>query len=423
MGSDAVSKSAFKSAVLALGLLLAGVFCATGAQAAGRGLVWTGAWTSAQLAPDAQSDLNPADLKDATVREIVHLSLGGPRLRIRLSNVFGSTPLHVAAAHVARALAPAGGAIAPGTDRVLTFAGAAEATIPPGAEYWSDPVDLAAPALSDLAVSLYFDAPPDRLTWHQGSHATSYLLAGDKTAAPDAQGARRLEHWVQLSGVDVAARPGAFAIVAFGDSITDGHGSTTDGNNRWPDVLAARLQAAGPTRKIGVLNEGIGGNRVLLDSFGPNAMARLDRDVLAQSGVRDVIVMEGINDIGVLTRAAPASAEAHAQLVRRLEEGYEQIILKAHAHGLRVIGGAMTPFMGSDYYHPDAANEADRQEVNAWIRTSGRFDAVVDFDHAVRDPAHPERLRADYDSGDHLHPSPAGYRAMARAVSTAVIAP
>ena len=408
---------------LAAGLVLAAGAWGFEALAADGGVVWTGSWASAQLTPEAQGDQDAPDLRDATVRQVVHLSVGGDRLRVRISNVFGSGPLHLAAAHVARALRPDGAAITPGTDRVLSFGGAADATIPAGAEYWSDPVALEAPALSDLAVSLYFDAAPVRLTWHAGSHATSYLAPGDQTAAPDAPDARRFDHWVELSGVDVAAGPGASAVVTLGDSITDGHGSTTNANDRWPDLLAARLQADPALKRVGVLNAGIGGNRLLLDGFGPNAMARLDRDVLTQSGVRAVIVLEGVNDLGVLTRTSPASAAAHDEMVRQVEAAYGQIIARARGHGLRVIGATITPDTGSDYYHPDAANEADRQRVNDWIRTRAGFDAVVDFDQTVRDPAHPERLLPEYDSGDHLHPSPAGYRAMAMAVPLAAVAP
>jgi lysophospholipase L1-like esterase len=303
----------------------------------------------------------------------------------------------------------------------VTFAGSSDVTVPAGAEYWSDPVELKTPALSSLAVSFHLDQAPARQTSHPGSHATSYLVHGDRTAAPDLPDARKIEHWFQLSGVGVASA--GTAVVALGDSITDGHGSTTNGDDRWPDQLARRLQAGGPSRWTGVLNVGIGGNRMLLDGLGPNALARFDRDVLAQSGARTVILLEGINDIGMLTRDAPASAQAHDALVRDVIAAYRQVIGRAHARGLRVIGATLTPFIGSDYYHPDAANEADRQKINAWIRAGRRFDGVVDFDRAVRDPAHPERMAARFDSGDHLHPSPAGYRAMAGAIPLKLVAP
>ena len=228
--------------------------------------------------------------------------------------------------------------------------------------------------------------------------------------------AQSIDHWYFLSGVDVGVKSAAAAVVALGDSITDGHGATTNGNDRWPDVLAARLQHNAATRQISVLNAGIGGNRLLADGAGPNALARFDRDVLSRAAVRYLIVLEGINDIGTLTRIKAASEGQHDELVRHLIEVYRQITLRARARGIKVIGAAILPFAGSDFYHPDAANEADRQSVNAWIRAPGHFDAVIDFDKVAADPAHPDRVRADYDIGDHLHPSPAGYRAMAGAI-------
>jgi lysophospholipase L1-like esterase len=205
-------------------------------------------------------------------------------------------------------------------------------------------------------------------------------------------------------------------VVVLGDSITDGHGSTTNGNDRWTDVLAERLQGSATTRDIGVLNEGIGGNHLLTDGLGPNALARFDRDVLAQTGVHWLIVFEGVNDLGDLTRKGEVPAAEHTLLVQRMLGAYQQIITRAHAHGVRVIGATITPYMGSDYYHPSPTNEADRQTVNAWIRAPGHFDAVLDFDKVMRDPHQPDRLRPAYDCGDHLHPSPAGHRAMGEAV-------
>jgi lysophospholipase L1-like esterase len=334
---------------------------------------------------------------------------------VRLSNAFGHAPLQIDAAHVALAAAAGSPRIRPGTDRTLTFGGSPEAVIPAGAEYWSDPLDLPSPALADLAVTIHLARAPDSQTSHPGSRTTSWLVHGEAVGAADlGQGAKVL-HWFQLSGVDVAVDRGG-AVVVLGDSITDGRGSTTDGDDRWPDQLARRLQASPQTADLGVINAGIGGNRMLLDGLGPNAMARIDRDVLGQSGVRAVILLEGVNDLGTLTQEGPAPTAAHAALIRRLIAAYGQIIAEAHAHGLVVIGGTITPWAGTAVYHPDADNEADRQQVNAWIRAPGHFDAVADFDAALRDPQHPDRLLPAYDSGDHLHPSPAGYRAMAEAV-------
>ncbi|HZS55487.1 MAG TPA: SGNH/GDSL hydrolase family protein, partial [Bryobacteraceae bacterium] len=198
------------------------------------------------------------------------------------------------------------------------------------------------------------------------------------------------------------------------------HGATTNGNDRWPDILAQHLQSVAATRMIGVLNQGIGGNRVLLNGLGPNALARFDRDVLAQTGVRYLVVLEGVNDLGTLARTAEVPQAEHDELVHRLISAYAQMVARAHAHGIRVIGATILPYGGSGYYHPGPASEADRQAINQWIRAPGNFDAVVDFDRIMRDPMHPELLLPAYDSGDHLHPGPAGYKAMADGMSPAL---
>ncbi len=219
------------------------------------------------------------------------------------------------------------------------------------------------------------------------------------------------------------AAPGAGTVVALGDSITDGHGATTNGNDRWTDVLAARLQALPVYRGVAVSNQGIGGNRLLADGLGPNALARFDRDVLAPAGVRWLIVCEGVNDLGGVARNGEVTPAEHAALVQRVLAAYQQLIFRAHVHGLRVVGATITPYVGSDYYHPGPLSEADRQAVNQWIRAAGHFDAVVDFDKVVGDPQHPDRLLPAYDSGDHLHPSPAGYLVMGEAVPLGLFAP
>jgi lysophospholipase L1-like esterase len=235
-------------------------------------------------------------------------------------------------------------------------------------------------------------------------------------SAANVADAKQVEHWYQISAIDVLAGKGAAAVVVLGDSITDGHGATTNGNDRWTDVLAARLQASRKTRIIGVSNQGIGGNHLLSDGLGPNALARFDRDVLAQAGVRWLMVFEGVNDLGGLARTAEVPESEHQECVRRVVAAYQQIIARAHAHGIRVIGATITPYVGSDYYHPGPLSEADRRAVNQWIRGAGHFDAVVDFDAVARDPRQPERLLPAYDCGDHLHPSPAGYKAMGESV-------
>jgi lysophospholipase L1-like esterase len=376
-------------------------------------------WGSAQLVPDPGSALGPDALTDATLRQVVRLSAGGNRLRVRLSNAFGTQPLRIDAAAVAIAAADPG-TVRPGSSRPLLFAGRDEALIPAGAELLSDPVAMAVPPRARLTITLHFPAPPSQQTGHPGSRATSLLVHGNSVGAETLTGARRVEHWYQLSGIEVEAAAPAPGVVALGDSITDGHGATLDADDRWPDRVAARLQEAG--RNVAVANAGIGGNRLFLDGIGPNALARFDRDVLAAPGVGTLIVLEGINDLGTGTRERPLSADEHAALVAQIESAYAQIVGRAHAHGIRVVGGTLTPFVGFDYYHPDAATEADRQAINGWIRASGHFDSVVDFDSIVRDPAHPERMRAEFDSGDHIHPSSAGYAAMAAAVPLTAIA-
>lgn len=377
---------------------------------------WVGSWASSQQIPEPANALPPEALRDATLRQIVHLTVGGRELRVRLSNAFGTAPLTILSVRVARPVSKETGSIDPATDRELTFAGSPSVTIPAGADYFSDPIVFDAPALSDLAITLYLEVPPQRQTSHPGSRETSFLAHGDHVADATLPGATAVAHWFLISGVDVRESTGGAAIVTLGDSITDGHAVPDNSDARWPDDLARRLQSSPGTRALSVLNVGTGGNRLLLDGAGPNALARFDRDVLAQTGVRYLILLEGINDLDSATRLAPISAARHTILVHQIIGAYEQIVLRAHSHGITVIGGTITPDGGSDYYHPSAASEADRRAVNAWIRQPGHFDAVIDFDRVVRDPRHPSRLLPAYDSGDHLHPLPAGYRAMAAAI-------
>ncbi|HUX46347.1 MAG TPA: SGNH/GDSL hydrolase family protein [Terracidiphilus sp.] len=374
--------------------------------------VWVGSWAASQQIPEPQNALAPEDLRDATVRQVVRLSAGGATLRVHLSNAFGTAPMTFTSVHLALAVSPGSSAIQPGSDHALTFSGAASVTVPAGAEYISDPIAFSVAPLASLAISFHLDEPPARETGHPGSRATTFVVHGDLVSAPDLPSAKRVDHWYQLAGVDVLAPPGAASVVALGDSITDGHASTTNGSDRWTDVLAERLQAAPKMRSIAVLNQGIGGNHLLTDGLGPNVLARFDRDVLAQTGVRWLIVFEGVNDLGALAREGEVSPERHKDLVQRMIAAYQQILTRAHAHGLRVFGATITSFVGSDYYNPGPASEADREAINAWIRAPGHFDAVLDFDQVLRDPAHPDHLLPAYDCGDHLHPNPAGYRAL-----------
>jgi lysophospholipase L1-like esterase len=410
-----------RRSVLLLLLALCWMGSGVRAQEAGKGQVWVGSWASSQQIPEPANALPPADMTDVTMREIFHLSLGGQTVRVRLSNAFGKEPLHFTSVHIARAVSAASSAIDPETDRALTFSGSQDVTVPAGAEYLSDPVELPVAALGNVAVTFHLDAAPVGETGHPGSRETTYYEHGDHVAAASLPDAKKVDHWYEVSGVDVFAPKGAAAVVVLGDSITDGHASTTNGNDRWADVLAERLQANAATRDIGVLNEGIGGNHLLTDGLGPNALARFNRDVLAQAGVRWVIVFEGVNDLGGLTRDGEVPEAEHAQLVHRIEAAYQQMIARGHAEGIKVIGATITPYMGSDYYHPGPRSEADREAINTWIRTPGHFDAVLDLDNAMRDPAHVDRLRPEYDCGDHLHPGPKGYRAMGDAVPLSLL--
>ena len=382
------------------------------AQQTPTGQRWIASWTSAQQIPEPQNTLPASALEDITIRQVFRLSAGGTSVRIHLTNAFGTDDLQVTSAHIAKPVASGSSAIQPATDAMLTFAGSGQVTIPPGAEFLSDPISFPATALSEIAVSFHLKGLPSRQTGHSGSRATSWWTRSDQTASAVLQSPQAVEHWYQVSAIDVLAGPAAATIVALGDSITDGHGTTTDRNERWTDVLASRLQASSAAQQIGVSNRGIGGNHLLTDGLGPNALARFDRDVLATAGVRWLILLEGINDLGALARTPNSTSADHVALVGRVIAAYEQIILRAHAEGIRIIGATLTPYAGSDYYHPDTQSEADRQQVNAWIRTPGHFDAIVDWDQSLRDPSRPDHFLPAFDSGDHLHPSVAGYRQM-----------
>jgi lysophospholipase L1-like esterase len=395
------------------------------AVAADRPAAWTGTWSTAVTGP-ATAPIPATVFEDQTLRQIVHTSIAGRSLRVRLSNEYGTEPLAIGAARVARRAT--GAQTMAGTDRPLTFGGHTSVTVPPGAPALSDPVALSVPALSDLVVSIYLPRRTPAATVHGSAFQTNYIAAGNRTRSPDLPGATTTTSWYFLSGVSVAATPRAAAVVAFGDSITDGAVTTVDANHRWPDFLARRFQDRAALQHLGVLNKGIGGNRLLHDGntlpdgafagigplFGDSALSRFDRDVLAQPGARDVIVLLGINDIGQPASIAPAS---EAVTVDELIFGYRQLIARAHERGLRIFGATMTPFQDTTiagYY--SAANEAKRLAVNTWIRTGGEYDGVIDFDRAVRDPAQPLRMLPRYDSGDHLHPNDAGMRAMADAI-------
>lgn len=398
-------KGNMQKKLLALVFLGVGSFAALAQTPAS---TWVGTWAASPVGETVNE--GQAGPGNTTYRSIVHISLGGSAVRVQLTNEFGTQPLEIGAAHVA--ISAGSGAIQTGSDHALTFNGRPTVEIPAGAFVVSDPVTMQAAPLSDLVVSVYL--PEQRVrntTCHPFGDSTNYIFRGDATAAPTADNSSPIYAWCFVKGIDVKAGAGAAAIVTFGDSITDGALSTRDANHRWPDVLAARLQADKKTASLGVLNEGIGGNRVLHDGYGPSALARFDRDVIAQSGVKYLIILEGINDIGRLKDPHEPGDKITAD---DLIFGLSQLVTRAHQHGIKVFGATLTPYLPTGYSSPQG--EQVRQAYNQWIRTSSVFDGVIDFDKITQDPAHPDQFLPDYDSGDHLHPKDAGYKAMGDAI-------
>jgi lysophospholipase L1-like esterase len=398
------------------------VFCVASVCAAGAAeqTHWIGTWGASpapQLSDSAQMAADHLVFADQTIREIVHTSAGGNMVRVRLSNAYGKRTITIGAAHIA--LRDKQSSIVEASDRALTFGGRPTATIPADAMVLSDPVKLDVPALSDVAISLYLPKPTTGAGIHYGAQQTSYIGKGDLTGSAAFSETAKLTSWVFLTGLDVAAPATGGTVVAFGDSITDGARSTVDANRRWPNVLAERLAGHKGQAALGVLDEGIGGNRILHDPadnirFGVNGLARFSRDVIAQPGVRYLIILEGINDIGHPGQSAPDSEAVTAE---DLITGLKQMVERAHEKGIKVFGATLTPFKGTTipgYYTPE--KEAKRKAVNTWIRTSGLFDGVIDFDKATQDASDPDRMKAAYDGGDHLHPGDAGYRAMGEAI-------
>lgn len=380
---------------------------------------WTATWSASPQRPGTNFTPNWSEqgFTDQTIRQVVRVSAGGSTARIRLSNAYGSAPLKIAGATIARAAS--GAAVEPGSLRQLTVKRARAFTIPAGAELATDPVALGLADLDSVTVTLYLAAPTGPATYHAQAMATSYRAGGDHRADGGADAFDQTSlSWYYLSGVDVigrASRRGA--VVAFGDSLTDGYGSTPGADNRYPDELAERLAATGRPRAV--LNQGIGGNRVTVDSawLGDKATSRFRRDVLDQPGVRSVIILEGVNDIGMSEAPSPIGAPPTDVSAEEIIAGHRELIRQAHAKGVRALGATLPPMKGSRYY--TARSEAKRDAVNAWIRTSGAYDAVVDLDRALASPSDEDQLDPAYDSGDHLHLNDAGYRTAAHAVDPA----
>ena len=396
---------------------------------------WVGTWAASPYGGDFRRE--PPTLMDSTLRQIVHTSIAGKALRVRLTNEFGTEPLRINAATIALASNPPAarpvgpritppGAVAPSTiadpavtaiDTTsllnLTFNGQSSVVIPEGADVLSDPVDFATPAFANLAISLYLPVQPiSTPTVHGDAAQDNFVVRGNQVSAPTVSGADTIESWYFIKGIDVEpTQPRAAAVVAYGDSITDGAWATQNANHRWPDYLAQRLHNNPATGHLSVLDEGIGGNCVLITCTGPNALARFDRDVLSQAGVRYVIVLESINDIGAIHRRNRPQYHLTAQ---DLETGLQQIVVRAHEHGIKVFGATLTPYQGAGYYTDEG--EKIREAVNQWILSSGVFDGTIDFDKATRDPNKPLTFNPEYDSGDHLHPKDSGYDAMANSI-------
>ncbi len=391
-----------KNLSVALVVLLLCDSCASfGAKTTSAKEGWIAAWASSQQLTERNNN-PPATLTDSTLRQVVYVTLGGSKMRIQFSNKYGNSPVEIKAAHVAKSKGIGTSEIDTSTDKALLFNGSASVTIPAGEEIYSDPLEFKVEALSNLAVSIYFGATSPNITGHPGSRTTSFIKQGDLVSAPNMESAATTEHWYNLSMIDLWLDDSYACVVTLGDSITDGRGCTTNKDNRWPDFLARRLNANPETSKIGVLNHGVGGNTMTTGGLGVPVSQRFEHDVLDPCGVKWVIVLEGVNDIG---------NSRNPNIANQVIAVYEQIIEKAHAKGVKVYGSPILPFMGSQY-----RNEEARQKINEWIRTSGKFDAVIDFDAAVRDPNDPTRLKAEYDSGDHLHLNPTGFQKMAEAI-------
>jgi lysophospholipase L1-like esterase len=406
------SNTRFAGNISFIGIFVAIIFFASLQANALGDAHWVTTWGCAPQLTEP-NNLPPVPLANATLRQFFRASVGGKNLRVRFSNIFGTEPVTIRAAHIALAAgkgSAGAGEINPATDKIITFHGAAEVVIPRGASVFSDAVDFDLPALADVAVSIYFgDISTTTITGHPGSRTTSFIVASNAVSATSLPTAEKTPHWYLVTGLEVQSDSSGKTIVVLGDSITDGRGSTTDGNNRWVDILAQRLSTNALTANVGVVNMGIGGNAIF-GGLGPAAIKRFDRDVLEQAGVRYFILFEGVNDIG--------SRRSNLATATNLVNAYKQMAAKAKAHGIRTYAATITPFGGNGYYSD--LHEQERQYVNNWIRTNTVFDGAIDFDAAVRDPVTLTNFQATYHPGlnanDWLHLNPAGYKAMGDAI-------
>ncbi|MGH4035100.1 SGNH/GDSL hydrolase family protein [Actinomycetota bacterium Odt1-20B] len=381
---------------------------------------WNAAWAAAPQRPSTgfKANWSESGFSGQTLRQVVRVTAGGDRARIRLSNAYGPSPLHIAGATVARTEGTKGAAVEDGSVRRLTFGGKPSVAIPAYGQLSSDAAELDLKPFESVTVTLHLKGTTGPATFHAQSFATSYRADGDHVRDTGGGAFKEsTESWYYLSGVDVTGGPREHegkGIALFGDSITDGFASSTDLNRRWSDALAERLAKAGTPRPV--VNEGIGGNMVLNDSawYGDKSSTRFRRDALDLPGVSTIVVLEGLNDIGFSETDKPTYKPAPVVSARELINGHRKLIREAHAEGKRIVGATLLPLGGSDHYGKHAAAVSDA--FNTWVRTSGEYDGYADFDKALADPADPERIRPAYDSGDHLHPNDAGYAAMARAV-------
>jgi lysophospholipase L1-like esterase len=380
---------------------------------------WVTTWGCAPQLTEP-GNLPPVPLANSTLRQFVRTSVGGKVIRVRLSNAYGTDAVTINASRVAlssSAASAGNGDIYPATDKPLTFHGAPGVVIPPGEAVLSDPLNFELPAITNVAISIYFgNVSATSVNGHPGSRTTSFIAASNAVSAASLPTASRTRHWYVITGIEVLGDSSSKAIAVLGDSLTDGRGSTTDGNNRWPDVFAKRLSTNAPTANVSVVNMGIGGNAIF-GGLGPAAVKRFERDILNQAGVRYFILFEGVNDIG--------GRNSSMTTATNLVNAYQDMATKAKSRGIRAYGATITPFGGNSYY--TELHEQERQFVNAWIRTNTVFDGVIDFDAAVRDPADPVKFKAEYYPGanakDWLHLNPAGYKAMAEAIDLNLFTP